>query len=139
METTKYGKHEIKMWVTADELPIDRWTAFNKYLMLDGIIGNSFEDIDGTHLRTISLLHDDKEKQLQAIQNLRELIFAIENRVNYQHHAFAVFVHSIDDKLTDDISDSGIKDTLAKLAKIGVTNSDIKKKTIVQGILSTAR
>lgn len=137
MKTFKFGTAEIKMYVSADELPIDRWTMFNKYLMLDGIIGNSFEDIENKHIRTMFEIIDDKPKLTQCLKNLRELIYNISSSITYQHTAFCTFIHSINNELKTDLSESGIQETLKQLAKIGLTNEDIKKKIIVRGNLST--
>lgn len=137
METMKFGKTEIKMYVSADETPIDRWTMFNKYLMLDGIIGNSFEDIDAIHIRTLYEIMDDKVKLVQALKNFRELVYNISEGVNYQHSAFCTFIYSINNELITDLSESGITNILARLSEIGLTNNDIKKKIILRGNLST--
>jgi len=128
MKTERFGKHTVMLYETIDELPVDRFTAWNKYMMLDGALGSTFEDIDRLHLSQLTMVIDDKAKALQQITNLRELVFSLVNQVNYQHHAFCCMIYSIDGDLIIDYTDTGIKETLVKLNKIGATNGDIKKK-----------
>jgi hypothetical protein len=128
MITQRYGKHTVTTYETIDELPIDRFTAWNKYMMIDGALGGTFEDIDRLHLSQLAAVLDDKAKAMQQIVNLREMVYSIINGMNYQHHAFACMVHSIDGSPVTDYTDSGIKETLSRLAKISVPHGTIKKK-----------
>lgn len=128
MITQRFGKHTVTLYETIDELTIDRFTAWNRYMMIDGALGSTFEDIDRLHLSQLLSVLDDKTKAVQQVSNLRELVFSIINGINYQHHAYCCLVHSIDGIELSDYSDSGIKETLDKLAKIGVSNGTIKKK-----------
>ena len=128
MKTEQFGRHTVTLFESIDELPIDRFTSWNKYMMIDNSIGSTFEDIDNIHLRQLASVIDDKQKALQQIANLRELVYSIINGVNYQHHAFCCLVHSIDGVEMSDYTDTGIKETLKRLDKIGLTNNDIKKK-----------
>jgi hypothetical protein len=130
MITERYGRHTVVTWETIDELPIDRFTSWNKYMMIDGALGSSFMDIDTVHLQQLVSIIDDKAKALQQITNLRELVFNVINKLNYKHHAYCCLVHSIDGELITDYSDTGIKETLDKLAKIGMSNGAIKKKIV---------
>ena len=128
MRTQHFGRHTVTTYETIDELPIDRFTAWNKYMMIDGSIGSTFEDIDRMHLSQLAMVIDNKDKAMQQVSNLRELVFNLVNQVNYAHHAYCCLVHSIDGVPVTDYSDTGIKDILARLAKIGVSNGTVKKK-----------
>lgn len=128
MITQRIGRHTVTLYETIDELDIDRFTAWNKYMMIDGALGSTFDDIDRLHLSQLMSVLDDKTKAVQQVANLRELVFSIINGINHQHHAYCCLVHSIDGIERSDYSDSGIKETLAVLAKIGVSNGMVKKK-----------
>jgi hypothetical protein len=130
MITERYGRHTVTMWETIDELPIDRFTAWNKYMMIDGALGSTFEEIDQLHLSQFVSVLDDKAKAMQQVVNMRELVFNIINGINYKHHAYCCLVYAIDGVEAADYSDSGIKETLARLAKIGVSNGAVKKKIL---------
>jgi hypothetical protein len=129
MITERFGKHSVTTWQTIDELPIDRFSSWNKYMMLDGALGGSFEDIDRLHIATIAQVLDDKQKAMQQLMNLRELVYGVISGVNYQHRAYCCLVHSIDGVETTDYSDTGIGETLKQLSQIGVSHGDVKKKT----------
>jgi hypothetical protein len=130
MKTTKIKGHEITTWESIDELPIVRFAAFNKYMMIDSGLGNTLADIDRVHIVPLLQVLDNKEKAQQQIQNMRELIFSIENGFNYNHSAYCCLIHSIDGKPCTDISETGIEQLKKRLEEIGVTNGDIKKKTV---------
>lgn len=129
MKEIAVKKHKILLWETIDELPIERFMAYNKYLMISGALGSTFEDIDANHLHQLVTVIDDKVKVIQQVTNLRELIYNIINEVNYDHHAFACLVYSIDGEVMSDITDNGLKRTLKRLSDIGISNADVKKKT----------
>jgi hypothetical protein len=125
-------------WESIDELPIDRFTAWNRYMMLDNSIGSTFDDIDRIHLSQMAAVVDDKVKVIQQIANFRQLVWGIINSVNYQHYAYACLVHSIDGEEMTDFTESGVQRTIARLAKIGVPNGMVKKKISIAKKFSTA-
>lgn len=135
MITFDFDGHKIKMWESIDEMPISRFMSYNKYMMIGGSFGSTFEDIDRVHIASLVQILDDKVKALQQINNLRELIFNVLKGINYEHSAFVTMIYSIDGELVTDMSESGIEEVKKRLNEIGLTNEDIKKKTIVQGML----
>lgn len=137
MITFDFSGHKVKMWESIDEMPISRFMAYNKYMMIGSAFGSTFEDIERTHIASLVQILDDKAKALQQIINLRELIFNALQGINYEHSAFVTMIHSINGDLVTDMSDSGIEDVKKRLNEIGLTNEDIKKKMIVQGMLYT--
>ncbi len=138
MITFDFSGHKLKMWESIDEMPISRFMAYNKYMMISGALGSTFEDIERVHIGPLVQVMDDKQKALQQVANLRELIYNILQGVNYSHSAFVTMIHSIDGEPIEDMSESGIEEVKKRLNKIGLTNEDIKKKTIVQGMLYSA-
>lgn len=128
MKTEQYGRHKITFYESIDELPIDRFTAWNRYMMIDTNLGATFEDIDRVHLSQLASVLGDTAKSSQVVANLRELVYSLDNRLNYNHHAYCCMIAAIDGVAVDDYTDNGIKETLKRLDKIGVTNRDIKKK-----------
>jgi hypothetical protein len=132
MVTTEVNGHNITTWAGIDELPIGRYSAFNRYMMLSDGLGSSFDDIERIHLRSLAQILDDKKSAIQQIANMREAIFNIINGVNFNHRAYCTLIHSIDGKETAGYSDSEIDALLVTLEQIGVINELIKKKTMIQ-------
>jgi hypothetical protein len=128
MITTEVNGHKIITWGSIDEMPINRYSAFNRYMMLSDGLGSSFSDIENIHIRPLVQILDDKKKAIQQISNLRELVFNLLNEVNFEHRAYCVLVHSIDGKELTGFSESDIDETIKTLGRIGVTHNEIKKK-----------
>ncbi|MCK9220201.1 MAG: hypothetical protein M0P47_09155 [Bacteroidales bacterium] len=129
MITTEVNGHKIVTWDSIDEMPINRYSAFNRMMMLSEGLGSSFSDIENNHIRPLVQIIDDKGKALQQIANLRELVFNLLNEVNFEHRAYCVLIHSIDGKELTGFSESDIDTTIKRLAEIGLTHNEIKKKT----------
>ena len=124
---------------TPAELPIDRFTIHQKYLVQAAGIGSTMGDIE----RHFSLL--DKFITAGKIQeaateryNLHINLYLCLNEVNIQHLAFAVLVDAIEDVPVTDYSEQGLRNIAQKLAEAGLTHgqltdilSEVKKKSIL--------
>jgi len=139
MITEKFNGHKIVLFDSIENLPINRFQAFQVALSIDSGIGGDMESV-GSHITMLGkyITSDKKEEALQQLANFQQsLIFVISN-INPKHNAFACLVHSIDGQERTDISESGIKETLEILAKqkftagkIGQLLNTLKKKIIV--------
>lgn len=86
--------------------------------MLDAGIGGDLDTV-AKHIGKILQMNQrgDKEAVDQQLKNMRQnLVFCIQN-VHPGMMAFATLVHSIDGKVYDDISDSGLDKVLKALNK----------------------
>lgn len=128
MITEEINGHKITMWESIDEMPIDRYYAFNRYMMLSDGLGNSFSDIEQTHIRPLVQVIDDKAKAMQQIANMRELMFNIINGLSFEHRAYCTLIYSIDGEVMVGHSESDIDAIILRLSQMGVTNGGIKKK-----------
>ena len=111
-----------------EQLPVERYNRANKFWMLSDNLGNSFEDIDRMHLQRLLLVADNKEKVLKEINNLRVLVYNVIHEVHPEQLAFAALVHSIDGSERNDLSDEGLKKTIAELSRLGLSIGEVKKK-----------
>lgn len=133
METITLGKipglrTTVTLYDDIDNMPIDVFSKFNKYLMIDANIGSTLQDIDHNHIATLYRLAGNKEKTILQLNNFRQLINLLLNEINPVQYAFGCLVYSINGVTTTDLSDNGIRDTLSKLAKAGLTQGVLKKK-----------
>lgn len=127
----------IQIYSSAKEMPIHRYTAFQKYLLMESGIGASMESI-GTHFSKlhsfiVNAMHEEAKKEAE---NLHFSFFSILNEINYQSLAFACMVYSIGDTPITDISDENLPLIVKQLGQAGVTLSEteelsdeIKKKS----------
>jgi len=144
MITVKFNRFpkfplSITFYEGIDDMPIENFQAFNKYLAIGSGIGSTFEEIDTVHLSTIYTVADDKEKVLKAIDNLRILVNSIIAGVDANHLAYCCLIHSIDGKPNDDLSEGHLKEVIKVLSKAGITDEEVKKKLQRKGRLFLIR
>jgi len=118
----------VMLYDDIEQLPVERYNRANKFWMLSDNLGNSFEDIDRMHLQRLLLVADNKEKVLKEINNLRVLVYNVIHEVHPEQLAFAALVHSIDGSERNDLSDEGLKKTIAELSRLGLSIGEVKKK-----------
>ena len=126
-------KTTVKLYDNIDQLPIERFNKANKYWMLHDNIGSSIGDFDQIHYSKLALLAGDKEKCLAELANFRIMVFNIMNEINVEHLSFACLVHSINDKECDDLSEEALGKVLKTLSDYGMTQEDLKKKSMKSG------
>ena len=100
-------------------MPIINFQKYNKYLLIDSGIGSDADDIDA-HITRIArfIKSNNAKKALQELQNMRQNMYMVNNEISPRYLAFAALIHSIDGKEINDLSDDGLKNTLAELKKI---------------------
>jgi hypothetical protein len=122
-------KTKLLLYDDIEQMPIERYNKANKFWMLSDNLGNSFEDIDKTHLSRLFLVAHDKDKVKAEINNLRVLVYNVINEIHPDQMAFAVLVHSVNGKEMTDISDEGLRKLMRDLSDRGLTIGEVKKKT----------
>ena len=116
MKTIKIGKHKITYFDAISELPITRFHVYNKMLLVDSGVGSDITDFDSHAERIIAFLQKkDIESAIKEMQNLRQNLYLIQQTLSPKHMAFAALIKEIDGKPCDNISDDGLKETLAVL------------------------
>lgn len=102
----------VKLYDGIEELPINRYHAFNKYLMFDLGIGADFTSVDNHIVRLARFIETDKRKAIKELENLRSNLYFIIDGITPEHMAFAALVVEVDGEIRDDLTDTGIRDTL---------------------------
>lgn len=134
MKTIKIGKHKITYFDAISELPITRFHVYNKMLLVDSGVGSDITDFDSHAERIIAFLQKkDIESAIKEMQNLRQNLYLIQQTLSPKHMAFAALIKEIDGKPCDNISDDGLKETLAvlseeKIGEFGKPLREAKKK-----------
>lgn len=121
-------KTKVLLYTDIDQMPVEVFQKANKYWMFDDRLGGSIEDIDKKHLSKIVLVAGDKEKTIDAVEKLRNLIYNVLDEVNVESMAFAATIHSIDGKEVTDRSDENLRVIIRELSARGLTNEIVKKK-----------
>lgn len=120
------------------ELPIDRYSEFQKYLLQDSGMGSDIESIQRHHEKIDLFLAAGKTQEaINERLNQHFNFFFMLNRINITHLSFAVLVSAVADQSIVDYSETALLEVSSKLGKQGFTHEqltsileDVKKKLI---------
>ena len=133
MKIGKVNNHTIEIYDSIDEMPINRFHKYSKYLLIDSGVGSDLQDIL-THIeRAMIYTKTNPALAITELENMRQALYLVSEEISPKYMAFAVLVNKIDGKPADDLSDVGLKrvlDTLQEAKKgwlDGILNS-VKKK-----------
>lgn len=130
------GKTDLELFDSIDQLPFERFNAFNKYVMLDSELGATVQDFDKITVRVYEFLnkemYDDAKNELL---NLRIVVNNILTGNSSKGLAFASLISKVNGKAMEDYSEDKLKALLLDLSKEGLdvktvaeTASEVKKK-----------
>lgn len=123
--TTSKGEN-IEFYSSASELPIDRYTAFQKYLVLESGIGSTPQAIANRYLKIKALIEEGKYKDaLIENENAYKAVISATEGVQYGSMAFACLVARIGSYCADDLTEDGLLRVTELLEKSGVLQSEI--------------
>ena len=100
--------HKLIFYDGIEDLPITQFHRYGKYLLVEGGIGDSIQDIDKHITRVINFL-DDKKKAYQELLNLRQCLFAVATEQDIRNKATLCLIKSVDGEDWMDFSDDGLQ------------------------------
>jgi hypothetical protein len=127
MITIKIGEnHEVTLYNSIHDAPIDRFQAYQKYSLLDSGVGSTIEDVNVHFQKLFQLLQAGKTEEAtrEATNLFYNINYALEE-VNIGSYRFAALVHSIDKEPLVNLTPEGLKEALSKLANFGLTNAHV--------------
>lgn len=133
MKIGKINKHTVEIFDAIDEMPIQRFQKYNKYMLIDSGVGSDLQDILDHVDRAKIYVKANPALAITELNNMRQALYLVAEEMSPKYMAFAVLVNKIDGKPADDLTDAGLKkilDTLKEAKKgwlDGVLNS-VKKK-----------
>ena len=121
------GKYNLEFFESIDILPMDRFNAFNKYVMLDAELGSTIFDFDKIVTRVMEFVTKDmKEEAKNELLNLRLVYNNILSGNDTRGLAFACLIRKINNEKVEDFTESYLKEILTKLSKAGLDNTKIQ-------------
>lgn len=119
MKTVKLGGHDVVLYNSIDELPMERFHRYNKMLLVDAGVGSDISDFD-THIeRAVRYIRKgDNENGAKELDNLRQNVYLIMSEQSVHDMSFACLVRSIDGEPCDDISEEGLTAILKRLGGV---------------------
>lgn len=136
MRKANFNNHEIVFYDSPEDLPLNRYQRFNKFLMIDNEVGSDFEDYVQRTRRAIEFLNFGQYKEAaQEISNRAQMVFNAFEEYVPRNRALAILVYSIDGKVCSDYTKTGLDEIIEKLDEIGFTKKqaqqtvqEVKKK-----------
>lgn len=112
------NKHKLKLYDSIDEMPIVNFQKYNKYVLIDSGLGSDIDSVDNHLVNLAKLIKTDKAKATQELQNLRQTMHLIVNKISPKYLAFAALIHSVDDNIVTDLSDDNLRKILNELNEV---------------------
>jgi hypothetical protein len=127
---------KLEFFESIDQFPLERFNAFNKYVMLDSELGNTIQDFDKNVVRINEFITKDMiEEAKNELQNLRFVVSNILSENDTKGLAYASTIKKVDGVPLDDYSEDKLRVLLKKLSDEGLTikevvehNTEVKKK-----------
>lgn len=128
------GTHEVTMYDSIEELPIERFQKYNKMLMLDAGLGSDTSALDA-HLARVGefIKAKDLTNAAAEIDNVRQTLFNVQNGLTPHFLSLIPLMAELDGEPLTDMSDESLKAVYEKLKDVTVgtyeaTASEVKKK-----------
>jgi hypothetical protein len=130
---------QVLIHESSRELPINRFTDFQKFLIQEVGIGSTMGDVEKHFGALDQLIAGNKmEDAARERYNLHYNLHLAINRISIKHLSFLVHIHSINGHELTDFSESNLLYIGEELGKLGLTEalvsdtlSDIKKNSIL--------
>lgn len=122
MKKIKLGGKAVEIYDSIEELPITRFHAYNKMLLVDAGIGSDLSDVDNHISRAVGFMQDGKADMAEReLDNLRQCIYFAQSEISPRCMAFAALVKSIDGVEYNGVGTDSLKEVVAKLggSKVG--------------------
>lgn len=116
MQKTKIGNLNLEVFDSIEDLPMNRYHLFNRYLLVDAGIGSDLSALDA-HFEKVGkyLQLGQTDNALAEMTNLRNSVYMVQEQLKPDMMAYATLIHSINGKLVTDLSEQGLKDVKAQI------------------------
>ena len=115
--------HKLVFYDSVEDLPIVQFHRYSKFLLVESGIGDNINDID-RHITKIFNFFGDRKKMQQELLNLRQCLYVIATEQDIHNKATLCLVRSVDGKVWEDFSDSGLDELYKLVNKASVRELD---------------
>lgn len=130
MHTIQTKGHKIEVYDSIDELPVTRFHAFNRFLLIDSGIGSDLNDFDNHMITLLKYIEKgDTENAKKEAMNIRQNVAFVYDQVSPKLNAFVPLIRSIDGKPLDDLSDESVQAVMQMLG-----NDEVGAGTIARWV-----
>lgn len=128
MITKNINGHVVKIYDSIEELPIINFQKYNKFMLIDSVIGGDIADIDVSVLKVLKYIQQgDIDMAVKQLDNMRNAMHLVVQEISPKYLAFTALLAEIDGKPITDVSDSNLMSILEVL--------NTERKNIIDAIL----
>lgn len=121
MKELTHNRHRIIINDNIAELPIIRFQAFNRWLMLESGIGSDINAINAKLSNIAAFIErDKKENALKEVANMSQALAFMMGNISPEQNAFICLCEKIDGKQVIDYSDEGVEALSKKINDIPI-------------------
>jgi hypothetical protein len=126
MITFKKKKTEVKFYDSIEEMPHRRYMKFNKEMMRANEVGNSMTDVIKRIDRAMGFIQaKESDKAVRELSNARLAYSYSQAELEPKGLALAAMVKSVNGVEVNDITTSGLQNTLEVLQNIGMSKKEL--------------
>ncbi len=127
MITFKKRKTEVIFYDSIEEMPHRRYMKFNKEMMRSNEVGNTMADVIKRINRAMGFIGaNEGDKAMKELSNARMAFNYSQAELEPKGLALAAMVKSINGVEVEDITTSGLQNTLDVLQRIGITKKEVE-------------
>lgn len=128
MITKNINGHVVKIYDSIEELPIINFQKYNKFMLIDSVIGSDIADIDVSILKVLKYIQQgDIDMAVKQLDNMRNAMHLVVQEISPKYLAFTALLAEIDGKPITDVSDSNLRSILEVL--------NTERKSFIDAIL----
>ncbi len=128
MITKNINGHIVKIYDSIEELPIINFQKYNKFMLIDSVIGSDIADIDVSILKVLKYIQQgDIDMAVKQLDNMRNAMHLVAQEISPKYLAFTALLAEIDGKPITDVSDSNLRSILEVL--------NTERKSFIDAIL----
>lgn len=117
----------LKVHDSIDEIPIVKFQAYNRFLLIDAGIGGDIESADQHYTRMIRYAEKrDFDNLVKELTNYRQNLHYIIENTSPENMAFGALIHSVNGKEVGVLSDEEIQTLLKSLSRKGLTFGKVR-------------
>lgn len=131
MKIGKINKHTLEIYDSIDEMPINRFQRYNKYLLIDSGVGSDLQDVLDHIDRAKIYIKSNPSMAITELDNMKQAVYLVSEQISPKYMAFAVLVSKIDGQPMDDLTDAGLQRVLDILKEA--------EKSWIDGILHSVK
>lgn len=133
MKKVRLGKYVLEVYDSISELPVLRYQAYSRMLLVDAGVGGDMDSFDAHLQKAMKFIKDSPEKAIKELDNLRQNVYLIQSEITPKHLAFCALVKSVDGVEQTDLSSEGLQRLAAKFGDVSEQElqnnlKEVKKK-----------